>query len=241
MQIVGIDCASDSRKVGIARGCLREDSVPEVLEVGHGLSRPELLSRLLSWLARDEATLLALDAPLGWPEMLRQGLAAHVAGAELPGEADRLFMRSTDHAIWRRLGKRPLEVGADRIARAARSALSLLADLRQSSGLAIPLAWSGGSIEAPAAIEVYPAATLVVHQFGKPSYKQPDQSDARAAILAQLIPLVRIAPAAVVPAIRSVDILDSCLCVLAGWDFLSGRSLPPAALDEARREGWIWA
>jgi hypothetical protein len=70
-----------------------------------------------------------------------------------------MFRRMTDDEIHRRLRKRPLEVGANLIARTAHSALKLLGEIRERTGLAIPLAWAPVEALPYRAIEVYPAAT----------------------------------------------------------------------------------
>jgi len=61
------------------------------------------------------------------------------------------------------------------------AALDLLARLRRATGQPIPLAWAADTPELPAAIEVYPAGTLVAH--GRPAHgKRKPGSEARAAI-----------------------------------------------------------
>ena len=76
-------------------------------------------------------------------------------------EPDHLFSRHTDRVVRARTGKRPLEVGADRIARAALRAVKVLGELRAETSLSLPLALTPGMPEEPSAIEVYPAATLL--------------------------------------------------------------------------------
>jgi len=240
MWIVGIDCASDAKRIGVARAEVGSTEPVLVRESAHGLSYVALRELLGSWVQGGGATLLAIDAPLGWPDALRAGLGTHVAGERLKGPADHLFLRQTDHAIWKRLGKRPLEVGADRIARAARTALALMGDLRQDLGLELPLAWQGAIPAFPAVIEVYPAATLVVHGLGRPSYKRKEQRPARAAILHQLAGVLELGSQA--HAAEAVaDVLDAALCTLAGADFVRGRCVAPPEAAAVRGEGWIWA
>lgn len=240
MLIVGVDCASDARKVGLALAQLVTDSSVVVQDCAFGLAYPALRAQLGTWLRGESPALLAIDAPLGWPDDLRSGLASHIAGERLPGHPDSLFLRRTDHAIWRRLGKRPLEVGADRIARTARTALALVADLREDLNAAMPLAWNPGKLSQTSAIEVYPAATLVVHGLGKPSYKLPEQAPARAAILKALESELRLERHEAL-AVKHADVLDAALCALAGADFLRGRAVGPSDVREVHGEGWIWA
>lgn len=111
------------------------------------------------------SVLLALDAPLGWPEELGRSLLQHRAGDPIESEPNRLFKRKTDAEIFRRLHKRPLEVGANLIARTAHAALGLLNNVRRLTGHDIPLAWDPTNLGRIAAIEVYPAATLLARGF----------------------------------------------------------------------------
>jgi predicted nuclease with RNAse H fold len=137
-----------------------------------------------------------------------------------------------------RTGKGPLEVGADRIARAAHRALEVLNRLRAATGRAIPLAWTP-TLDGTAVIEVYPAATLRSRGVREPGYKRPENLDARRRIaesLAGELPGLADAVAA------SDHAFDACLCLLAAKDFLDGNAVPPT-VDEtgsAVKEGWIW-
>jgi hypothetical protein len=83
--------------------------------------------------------------------------------AALGKEPNELFRRATDDDIKLRLGKRPLDVGADRIARTAAAALKLLDRLRRETGRPIPLAWTPDEDPTWRAIEVYPVATRIAH------------------------------------------------------------------------------
>ena len=38
----------------------------------------------------------------------------------------------------------------------------------------------------------------------------------------------------------NADVLDAAICVLAGFDFVTGTATPPTRLDLAQHEGWIW-
>jgi predicted nuclease with RNAse H fold len=183
--------------------------------------------------------LLALDAPLGWPEPIGRILAAHTAGEPIGAAPNEFFRRETDRFIQRSLGKTPLDVGADRIARTAHAALELLESLRNRLGLAIPLGWDLPLVGV-SAIEVYPAATLVAHGLRSGGYKKPEQVDERRELLASLAALLDVgAHRALLE--RSADALDAVVCALAGTDFLEGRAMPPEDLALAKREGWIWA
>jgi Protein of unknown function (DUF429) len=192
------------------------------------------------WLASATNSLLAIDAPLGWPVDLATSLLHHEAGGDLPTAADLLFHRQTDAEIERRLGKRPLEIGANLIARTAHAALSFLVEVRRLSRMPVPLAWSPSSSAGPRAIEVYPAATLRAHGIQAGEYKRTSELDGRRGLLGRLGARVTL------PENRQVledsaDALDAVVCLIAGADFLEGRAVPPTDLVQARKEGWIWA
>lgn len=36
------------------------------------------------------------------------------------------------------------------------------------------------------------------------------------------------------------NILDSAVCLLAAYDFITGDVYPPEILEHAKKEGWIW-
>jgi hypothetical protein len=137
--LLGIDCATDPKKTGLALGEVRGESI-HILRCTTGSSRmtPAMIAN--DWLKDYDDVLIALDAPLGWPKALGFCLFNHKAGVPIKLDADVLFSRATDKAIRKRLGKKPLEVGANLIARTAVAALSLLGELRQSTDRQIPLA-----------------------------------------------------------------------------------------------------
>jgi len=77
-------------------------------------------------------------------------------------------------------------VDTDRIAHTAHPALSLLDEIRMETGEIIPLAWKLGRVTGICAIELYPAATLLAHNFNVPGYKRKDGNDARRVLLKNL-------------------------------------------------------
>ena len=224
--IVGVDCAAQDPNVGLAFGVWRSDEVQlqEVRERGDKVPAEVTIAQWLkSW--RGPA-LLALDAPLGWPAPLGQALASHKAGEELPGEPDALFRRATDRVIKQAVGKTPLDVGADRIARTAHAALELLTKLRESLGAPIPLVWSCNSIDRFGAIEVYPAAALMAHGCRSSGYKKAADVAERREIIEFLGKSIKM-PTDVSHLESNADALDAVVCLLAAQDFLEGRAVPP--------------
>ncbi len=235
--IVGVDCATDPRKVGLALARVY-GAKAHLLAAECGSDSPSMAGRIAEWMGEDSAVLLALDAPLGWPLDLGATLAGHSAGELVAGDPNRLFRRQTDRVVHATLGKLPLDVGADRIARTAVAALRLLDELRSRTGHEIPLAWKSELVE-PAAIEVSPAGTLVALGLRSSGYKEPSQTERRREILEVVSERLelRIEPRVM---LQNADVLDAALCVVAALDFLSGEGMPPDEPKVARREGWIW-
>lgn len=239
IQLIGVDCATQPKKTGLARGwwdgacCIVED-----VQLGSAETPPAAV--ISGWMQeRPFPTLLAIDAPLGWPLPLSDALHTHRAGDPLPLTPNALFRRETDVVIKRELGKQPLDVGADRIARTAHVALRLLQTVRDHTEAAVPLAWEPGSPVQSAAIEVYPAGTLIAHGIASRGYKKPDAVEKRASILAHL-PEYLTPPQDTSVLLATDDALDALLCVLAGIDFLRGEVIRPTPTPRIHREGWIW-
>ncbi len=151
-----------------------------------------------------------------------------------------MFRRATDRFIRKIVGKTPLDVGADRIARTAHAALGVLDGVRKQLKSPVPLAWSPESLAELATIEVYPAATLIAHGFRSKGYKAPKHVAERREIIAGL--KMTIAMRCDFSLLeRSADALDAAICLLAAKDFLDGPAIAPPKRDLAEREGWIWA
>jgi predicted RNase H-like nuclease len=239
LRIIGIDCATVAQKVGLAL-CLVDDGRPRIDQLLVGKSWPAIDAKVAQWAM--QPTLLAVDAPLGWPAPMADSLQHHQAGAELSYPSNTLFRRNTDDVVAAHLGKRPLDVGADRIARTAHTALSLLARLRETTGEPIPLAWHPGFVESTAAIEVYPAGTLAARNLPHSGYKTStdDSSALRQQLVEAIQQQVSVDQDAAALMAQSDHALDAVLCTVAGLDFLSADVLRPNDLDLAKREGWIW-
>jgi hypothetical protein len=224
--LIGIDCATQPRKVGLTRGHLEGVRViaDECICGGPDADPAEIVA---AWIGESETALLALDAPLGWASALGPSLASHQAGVEFDVPANSLFRRLTDNDIAARLGKRPLEVGANLISRTSVAAVDLLGKVRSMTGEPVPLAWSWPSTTRVSAIEVYPAATRIAH--GAPA--GGGRADGLTSLQCDL-DLDRL----------SVDARDSLVCLVAAADFVLGRAIPPIAVEQQiLQEGWIWA
>lgn len=235
IRIVGIDSATDPQRVGVATGHFSE--LPIAITATY--QGPEPVGAIVRWVQPREPVLFALDAPLGWPVAMGERLVEHRAGQRLPVSPDHLFSRRTDHDIRERFGKKPLEVGANFIARTALAALTMLDKLRQAYQLSIPLAWDPGLRSPMETIEVYPAATLLALGISPQGYKPKAAHREREALIPRLTDHLRFDAGDKVCA-KSPDLFDAAICVLAGADFLGGRAAAPRQLDRAKKEGWIW-
>jgi hypothetical protein len=238
MRVIGLDCATDESRIGVAQGDYEAGHIQVVRFESCSPDRPAA-STVAEWFVGAREVILAIDAPLGWPVSLARALDGHKAGDPLSAAPDDMFRRETDRFIQREARKRPLEVGADRIARTAHAALSILNRLRHLTGAAIPLAWDPKFLTGVSAIEVHPAATLVVHGFRSSGYKEPQQVEERAEIVSELESVMTL-PAETSPLVRNADVLDAVVCLLAAKDFLDGRAMRPVDAGLALQEGWIW-
>jgi hypothetical protein len=238
--VVGVDCAAQPKNIGVSLG-ESEGSHCRVQEVFKCSQAPALIERVAPALRRSSRALLALDAPLGWPAPLIAALQGHEAGRPLGPDAELLFCRATDREIRARHGLKPLDVGADRIARVARMALELLGSLSLARDEEIPLLWKP-EFEGAGAIEVYPKATLKAHGLPFSGYKRSraEHKEVREDLVTALGQRVSL-DVDRDAMIADDDMLDAAVCVLAGHDFLTGRARAPADVERFRTEGWIWA
>jgi hypothetical protein len=228
----------DAKKVGLARGIFSGRGL-----VVDRLAKPvtgQTVGGIVSdWIDPNTTTLLAIDAPLGWPETLGRCLSKHVAGAAVAAGANHLFRRQTDKFIKSEVGKQPLDVGADRIARTAHAALGYLDEIEMKTGIPVPLAWSTPLITRLAAIEVYPGATLKLAGYRSDGYKKKDNSAQRREIISAISSEIQFGIDTMLM-VGDDDILDAAVCVLAGHHFLKGYCFSPVDSELAKKEGWIW-
>lgn len=239
--IIGIDCAAQDKNVGLALGHFDANGC-HVSNVTLGSIESSVLETITGWITDNQPTLIAFDAPLGWPTDLGKSLHLHKAGAHISAEPEMLFNRLTDKNVRNQIGKKPLDVGADRIARTAHSALKLLNQLRAQTGESIPLLTTAPTMNSKVcAIEVYPAATLIVKGFMIQGYKKKDGLQARKSILRSLENHINL-PKGTDLMEQNDDALDATICVLAGVDFLGKNVIIPSqsVIQFAEKEGWIW-
>jgi predicted RNase H-like nuclease len=225
--IIGIDCAVDAKNTGLVRAHTAGETLI-VAEALCGSRSHQSADIVANWIRGADRSLLALDAPLGWPAPLGNSLADHCAGAPLVPSAHQLFRRRTDDVIHGRLKRRSLDVGADRIARTAHAALALLEKLRALLEVPIDLAWSARETPRVRAIEVYPAGTRVA--LAVPAGKGSISGIENRLLLETALP-------------DSEHVRDAIVCALTGLEFLAGRCVGPAEHERALalKEGWIWS
>lgn len=236
LQILGIDAAVDPRNTGLAiarhaEGRWRLDYAAV------GQRKSPLGEQICAELDPTMPVLLAIDAPLGWPTELTSALADHRAGEPL--RADHLFNRETDRFVREQTGLKPLDIGAERIARTAVAALELVADLRSLLGQPLPLLESNANSASGGLIEAYPAATLKQHGQPHRGYKRTESKALREEIadyLSQSIDLQKYSAEIA----ASDHVLDAVLCTLTAMDFLGSLCSSPTPAGGWSDEGWIW-
>lgn len=195
--IIGIDCSAKSDKKEVGLALAESSSTGCVLQCVSVLSANKANSSIPKFLANQikddlNPVLLALDAPLGWPDGMRGGLADHSAGAPLfieqdctfrhrkeqfvknfvkrqkkhPGKGDiernYIFRRLTDQFVKEKARKNTILEVG--ADKIARTTHWALSLLEElrTSRRKIPLAWRQGQISGVKAIEVYPATVLPV-------------------------------------------------------------------------------
>jgi len=226
---IGIDCATKNSRIGLALGELSGKKLI-ITKCCKASDRTPACQTVFDWLCGYERAILAFDAPLGWAYPLGQSLANHKAGELMGANSDVLFRRITDIDIKNRLGKRPLEVGANLISRTSVSALELLQRIRERTGRKIPLAWEPFETEAFRAIEVYPAATRI-------AYGAKDKGGSLKGLEEHLD-----TSSISLETLMSTDAVDAIVCALAAADFFRKKAVPPSRkTHEVFVEGWIWA
>lgn len=231
--IIGVDYSTDNRKTGLALGAWDNGKV-KIADVTIASEREPAPKIIAKWLTQHGVVLLALDAPLGWPEPMGRELSSHSAGRPVQTKADEFFSRLTDRVVRDCIAKKPLEVGANLIARTTHSALRLLEDLRNDMHTEIPLVCE---IKKTGAIEVYPAATLIARNIK--SRSNENAGEERLNMVRQLgLSIEQQALRKLVE--ESPHAFDAVVCITAASDFLQGSCIPVDDMAKAKKEGWIW-
>lgn len=238
IKVIGIDCATDPKKVGISFGKYYKGKM-ELIQTMIATGSQSMHRFICDYIGSEDDVLLAIDAPLGWPIDLGASLVNHNAGDALNVDANDLFRRETDRFVKRVIGKQPLDVGADRIARTAHAALRMLRELRTITGRDINMAWKPSKLKGIEAIEVYPAATLDCYRIISTGYKDKNKQQVREQILEALKNHIKV-PKDTELLLNNADALNSAICLLSAKDFIEGNTYYPEQLGIAQKEGWIW-
>lgn len=179
-----------------------------------------------------------IDAPFGWPDEFVAMISQHQTGsADLPPLSDelkkKLCYRLTDHRVFKRTGKWPLAVAADRIAIVTMRGIRLLAKLgvKDRSGV-------------DGVVEVYPAAALRRWELIPAGFKGPKNGAALADFVQTLqakAPWLILPVAAPKLFAKNDHAFDAVICALvARARALDLTERPaPTELATAQREGWI--
>lgn len=241
--VVGVDHAAPANGRGFAKGrlAMEGDTLKlHIEEAQAGIREYESIRLIKEWVGDDDA-LISIDAPLGWPQPLGQGLSSHVAGEPLTENPDTLFKRETDVVVAKKIGQKGFEVGANLIARTAHSALEFLQQLRERLGKQIPLSWTPGHVSGVAAIEAYPAATLKGRGIVNSKYKNGKGfCQNRENIVGKIENIAKVCTVAKNNIYVDHDALDAALCLVAALDFARGDVIKPENWDKAKKESWIW-
>jgi len=249
--LIGWDAAVDPRNTALS--LVRYDP-PDVTVEAHATphDRDELVSTVTRWVQGATATLLCVDSPLGWPHRMAPILSGHVAGDGIRAIADELFRRLTDIDVRRRVGKTPLDVGADRIARTALATLNAIDAVRERVArrihAVIDIQDPRNDPSTVLLLESYPAGWFASEGIGTRGYRPAGGRSRREDLLRQVehhLPATGLSMRYAVEhtsLVQRADDLDALICTLNGIDYLEGRcpAPPPHAREIAHTEGWIW-
>ena len=238
INILGIDCASQLKNTGFSIGIYKKGQLI-IKDALVGSKFFSLEDVVLKWFNPYEINLIAIDAPLGWPMDMALNLNNHFAGQLLDIEANQMFRRETDRFVKRKTNKQPLDVGADKIARAALAGLKLIGDISSIIKEPIPLAWEPLEIQPVSVIEVYPSLTLFMHAIISKGYKKKENQLEREEIISQLEHHIDLQKNKDIM-LFDVNVLDSVVCLLSALDFINGNVELPENYELAKKEGWIW-
>lgn len=236
--VIGIDCAVQPKATGLALAVVDEQQLV-VQEVRTGSNSEPPAVTAATWVRENPKVLIAIDAPLGWPVDLGPALSEHGAGEALHLDSHQLFRRETDRFVKKLLGRQTLDVGADRIARTAHSAVNLVGQIRAATRRELPLLWDNKDAPDGGVIEVYPAGTLCAYGLPCSGYKKTKNRRARESLVSEIGRLMSLGDTEA-DLIEDDNRLDAAICCLAAWDFRRGLAAPPSDLEKAKKEGWIW-
>lgn len=221
MRILGVDLAAQPKNTSVA---LLEGN--RVIDLLSSADDDAITER-----AR-ECGAIGIDAPLGWPDAFVDVVNAHHRGEPTrPADPRSLQLRLTDRVVHHTTGKRPLSVSTDRIGVVALRAIGLL------EHMVGPGADRAGGASV---FETYPGGAVTAWSLVEGSYKRPDSTPQRTAIVDALATHLHLGPHRD-RMIASDDDLDAVLSAVLAALATIGRTVPPLPdqRDVAQREGWI--
>lgn len=258
MNIIGIDCATENKKIGIVFSTFTENKWT-VTEISQGLNIVNLIRKLRSFRQKNEKTLIAFDAPLGFPINLGKFLNSHKAGLPINNwengykeHISQYVDRYTDRVIREKLNLIPLSVGADKISRVTFRTMELIGMIEKELGKKLSLTWKPENCKDISFIEVYPASTLKSYRQPHNQYKQKKDYYNRNVIIDFISSEVEIDEKFVrnFPFENKIDALDALICAFTGKEFIKGNLtsfdelIDKKDLEEVEsivlNEGWIW-
>ncbi len=210
MLTLGVDLATAPGKTG---ACVIEwpetfGTLPTIRLIRTNLTDDDILNLAAN------ASVVAIDAPFGWPRAWAASVGRHKPGRPFTAEGTpaSITRRATDTWVAENVGIYPLSVAANLIgATAIRSA-------RLIHRLGLPID-TGKFVVPPVVTEVYPAAALRRWRLSHNLYKGRQLSAARTLLIDALIAAglpVRMAGDHRAAVQSSDDALDALLCALIG-------------------------
>ncbi len=269
MKIIGFDCASQLKNIGITFSDYNKETGWKVHNIIQGNKSEEYFYRKLEEYS-NEHTLICFDTPLGWPHDLVNFIQAYEASAltsdvENPliyeTEGEKIFKRITEQKIKKALKMNPLENGADKITRTSYKTIEIITEMRKR-GSKCDIIWDSEKIDPMtkgiSVIEVYPKATLAglnkALDPGKKfdlSYKGKDnKKEAREFILQWLEEQLLLSSEMSQDDFKNLSSysqnhkLDSLICCYAGKQFVDGLLTPHTIASQEEqeiimKEGWV--
>jgi predicted nuclease with RNAse H fold len=182
MRSLGIDLSANPK---LTAACLIkwEDGEGEVEELALGAQTKGGVKDATLLDLADRADKVAIDAPFGYPAEFVLAITewARPGGAWPTVEKAKLRYRATDSFVAAKV-RRPLSVSSERIASTAWRCAQLLSRMEQRSGKAVDRAGGGH------AVEVYPAAALLVWGLAPDKYKgrENERHGARCSVISRI-------------------------------------------------------
>ena len=214
MRTLGVDLASSPART--AACVIRwEKRVARVEHLQAGVDDDELRRLVV------DVDKVGIDVPFGWPGDFVASVSAHHEMEAWPGfDSADLRLRRTDEFVWRRTGRQPLSVSADKLAVPAFRAARLLSE------------WQADRTGAGRFVEVYPRAARATFELGRT--RSIEELHERA-------PWLTLALDQEMACEQNEDCFDALISSLVARASALGlcEPIPDDLLESARREGWI--